>query len=59
MHQGNLNGQYYIKRSFGLGRKVLLHLSHFSPFVFAFRYRVTIRTFSFYGFSTWFDLLSP
>ena len=57
MHQGNLNGQYYIKGSFGLGGKVLLHLRHFSPFRFAFKYRV-IRSFSFYGFSPWFDLLS-
>ena len=58
MHQGNLNGQYYIKESSGLGGKVLLLIVEVlaSPFRFAFKYQV-IRAFNFYGFSTWFDLL--
>ena len=39
MHQGNLNGQYYIKGSFGLGGKLLLHLK--SLFTFSFCIQVS------------------
>ena len=67
MHQGNLNGQYYIKGSFGLRWESIAQLlvEVLAPYLLTSHLFLlhsikhgVMRTFSVHEFSPWFDLVS-